>query len=81
MTRGPRIVTDATRAEMKKILGEIQSGKFADEFLAECKAGKPNFKRLEQAGAQHPIEEVGRRLRAMMPWMKENQAVKERAAE
>ena len=80
LTRGPRVVTDATRQEMKTILGEIRSGAFAEEWLAEHGAGKPKFKALEKAGAEHPIEEVGKRLRAMMPWMKDQQTVKERAA-
>jgi ketol-acid reductoisomerase len=78
LTRGPRIVTDETKKVMKTILGEITSGKFADEWIAEHKAGKPNFKALEKKGAEHPIEAVGRNLRGMMPWMKENRAVKER---
>ena len=81
LTRGPRVVTAQTKAVMKEILGEIQSGAFAEEFLAENKAGRPKFNALEKAGADHPIEEVGRRLRAMMPWMKDQQTVKERAAE
>jgi ketol-acid reductoisomerase len=71
LTRGPRIVTDATKAEMKKILGEIQSGRFADEWMSECDNGKVNFKRLEQEGEAHRIEEVGAELRRMMPWLKE----------
>ena len=79
LTRGPRLITAQTRATMKEILGEIQSGKFADEFLKECASGRQNFNRMEQEAATHQIEDVGRRLRAMMPWMKENQAVKERA--
>jgi ketol-acid reductoisomerase len=78
LTRGPRIVTAETKKAMKEILAEVQSGKFADEFLAECASGRAKFNALEKAGAEHPIEEVGKRLRAMMPWMKENQAVKER---
>lgn len=65
LTRGSRIVTEATKAEMKKILSEIQSGEFADEWMSECDAGKENFKRLEREGAEHKIEEVGARLRAM----------------
>jgi ketol-acid reductoisomerase len=81
LTRGPRVVTDDTKATMKQILKEIQTKQFAEEWLAEHRAGKPNFKRLEAAGAEHPIEAVGKTLRAMMPWMKENQAVKERAGE
>ena len=75
LTRGGRVVNDATKAEMKKILGEIQSGEFADEWISECDAGKENFKRLESAGEQHQIEEVGARLRAMMPWLAQNRLV------
>ena len=69
MTRGPRIVTDDTRAEMKQILDEIQTGKFAGEWIAESESGRPNYKRLQQAGKDHPIEKVGADLRAMMPWI------------
>ena len=69
LTRGPRIVTDATKLEMKKILGEIQSGEFADEWMSECDNGKVNFKQMEAEGETHKIEEVGRNLRKMMPWM------------
>lgn len=79
LTRGPRVVTAETKKVMKQMLSEITSGQFADEWMAEHKAGKPNFKALEKKGTEHPIEEVGRRLRGMMPWMKENRAVKERA--
>jgi ketol-acid reductoisomerase len=78
LTRGPRIVTDETKKTMRKMLEEITTGKFADEWMAEHKAGKPRFKDLEKKGADHPIEEVGRRLRGMMPWMKEQRTVKER---
>ena len=78
LTRGPRVVTAASKAAMKEILTEIQTGQFADEFLTECSTGRKNFDALEAAGAAHPIEAVGKKLRAMMPWMKENQAVKER---
>lgn len=81
LTRGPRVVTEQTKQVMKTMLDEIQSGKFADEWMAEHKGGKQNFKALEKKGAEHPIEEVGKRLRAMMPWMKDQQTVKERAAE
>jgi ketol-acid reductoisomerase len=70
MTRGPRIVNARTRAEMKKILKEIQSGKFAKEWMAENKKGRPNFNRMRKAGESHLIEKVGSRLRAMMSWMK-----------
>ncbi|MGD9705917.1 MAG: ketol-acid reductoisomerase [Acidimicrobiia bacterium] len=69
LTRGPRIITDATKAEMKKILGEIQSGQFADEWIAESESGRANYKALQEKGRQHPIEAVGARLRAMMPWI------------
>jgi ketol-acid reductoisomerase len=69
LTRGPRIITDETRAEMKRILDEIQSGKFAEEWVAESEAGRQNFNRLRQEGKDHPIELVGGRLRAMMPWI------------
>jgi len=76
LTRGDRIVNESTKAEMRKILTEIQSGKFADEWMNECESGKENFKRLEKAGEQHKIEEVGSRLRAMMPWLSQNRLVK-----
>jgi ketol-acid reductoisomerase len=75
LTRGSRVVTDSTKAEMKKILGEIQSGQFADEWMSECDSGKENFKRLEEEGKAHPIEEVGARLRAMMPWLAQDRLV------
>jgi ketol-acid reductoisomerase len=69
LTRGPRIITDATKAEMKKILDEIQTGKFADEWVAESESGRANYHRLQDEGKAHPIEEVGARLRSMMPWI------------
>ena len=69
MTRGPRIITDETRAEMKKILDEIQSGRFAKEWILENQAGRPVFNALRREGAEHPIEDVGERLRSMMPWI------------
>jgi ketol-acid reductoisomerase len=70
LTRGPRIVTDATRAEMKKILNEIQTGQFAREFVLENQAGKPGFTAMRRREAEHPIEEVGKDLRAMFSWLK-----------
>ncbi len=73
-TRGPRIITDATRAEMKKILAEVQSGQFAKEWLAEHRSGGKNFARMRQADRTHPIEVVGAELRAMMPWSEEGKA-------
>jgi ketol-acid reductoisomerase len=69
LTRGPRIVNDATKAEMRKILSEIQSGQFADEWVAESEAGRENFHALEAQGKEHPIEKVGGKLRSMMPWI------------
>ncbi|HXW96882.1 MAG TPA: ketol-acid reductoisomerase [Gemmatimonadales bacterium] len=73
-TRGPRIITEQTRAEMRKILGEVQSGQFAKEWLAEHRSGGKNFARLRQADLEHPVEVVGARLRAMMPWTEEGKA-------
>ena len=69
-TRGPRIVTDQTRAEMKKILSEIQSGQFAREWILENKANAPAFKATRRRERAHPLEEVGKRLRRLMPWIK-----------
>jgi ketol-acid reductoisomerase len=69
ITRGPRIVDKRTKAEMKKILKEIQSGKFTAEWVKEYKGGLKNYKRLLAAGAKHPIEKTGAYLRGMMPWM------------
>jgi ketol-acid reductoisomerase len=69
LTRGPRVINDAVRAEMRAILDEIQSGRFADEWIAESESGRPNFSALRQAGRDHPIEKVGAELRAMMPWI------------
>ena len=69
MSRGPRIITPDTKKEMKKILGEIQSGEFAKEWIAENENGRPNFDRMRADAAKHPIEEVGTQLRGMMPWI------------
>jgi len=80
LTRGPRVVTEHSRKAMKEMLEEIRSGKFADEWMAEHAAGKPKFKALEKKGAEHPLEEVGKRLRGLMPWMNEERMVKERDA-
>jgi ketol-acid reductoisomerase len=71
-TRGPRIVTDATRAEMKKVLGEITDGSFAKEWMAEYDAGLPNYKRYFQENTEHRVEQTGRALRAMMSWITED---------
>ncbi len=70
LTRGPRIITEKTRKEMKKILKEIQKGKFAKEWIKENEASRPNFDRLLNEGDRHSIEKVGKQLREMMPWMK-----------
>ncbi|MGC7102469.1 ketol-acid reductoisomerase [Amycolatopsis lurida] len=69
LTRGPRVITPAVKEEMKKILGEIQDGTFAREWVAEDEAGRPNFTKLEEQGAQHPIEETGKKLRDLMSWV------------
>src|SRR6187401_2826211 len=69
VTRGPRIITDTTRDEMKAILDEIVSGRFADEWIAESEGGRTHFNDLREQGRQHPIEQVGGELRAMMPWI------------
>ena len=69
LTRGPRVINDAVKAEMKRILGEITSGSFAQEWVAENKAGRPRFNALREAGKQHPIEQVGAELRGMMPFI------------
>jgi ketol-acid reductoisomerase len=75
LTRGPRVITDKTKKEMKKILGEIQDGVFAREWMLENKANKPVFNALTRKGEEHQIEEVGGRLRAMMPWLKKGKLV------
>ncbi|HVX17534.1 MAG TPA: ketol-acid reductoisomerase [Acidimicrobiales bacterium] len=69
LSRGPRVITDATKAEMRKILGEIQSGAFAKEFMEEVKSGGKHFAELRKAGQEHQVEKVGKELRAMMPWI------------
>jgi ketol-acid reductoisomerase len=68
-TRGPRVITDATRAAMRQILADIQSGAFAREWVLENKAGQVGFKALRAKHAAHSSEEVGRKLRGMMPWI------------
>ncbi|HTK64726.1 MAG TPA: ketol-acid reductoisomerase [Pseudonocardia sp.] len=69
LTRGPRIITPAVKEEMRKVLAEIQDGTFAKEWVAEDDAGRPNFTRLQKEGAEHPIEEVGAKLRSLMSWV------------
>ena len=68
-SRGHRVISDRVRAEMKRILHEVQDGTFAREWVSENQAGRPNFKEQRRQEQAHPIEEVGRRLRAMMPWL------------
>jgi ketol-acid reductoisomerase len=75
LTRGPRIINDNTKQEMRKILQEIQSGQFVKEFMLENKTGKINFDALRHKGKQHPIEETGEKLRNMMPWIGKNKLV------
>ena len=75
LTRGPRVITDQTKAEMKRILGEIQSGSFAKEFILENQSGAPSMKAMRRLGQEHQIEQVGERLREMMPWIREKQLV------
>jgi ketol-acid reductoisomerase len=72
---GPRIITRETRAEMKRVLDDIQKGKFARDWVLENRAGQPSFKATRARNALHPIEEVGERLRAMMPWIAKNKLV------
>ena len=74
-TRGPRIVTDETKAEMRRILKEIQTGQFARDFIAENRAGAPMLKAMRRLGQEHPIEQVGGQLRDMMPWIKASRVV------
>jgi len=74
-TRGPRIINQQTRAEMKKILQEIQTGQFAKEFILENRAGAPTLKAMRRIGQAHSVETVGAKLRDMMPWIKKNRLV------
>ena len=75
LTRGPRIVTEETKKEMKRILTEIQEGNFVREFVTENQAGAPHIKARRRLTSEHQIEEVGERLRSMMPWIQENRLV------
>jgi ketol-acid reductoisomerase len=74
-TRGPRIISEQTRAEMKRVLNEIQTGKFAREWMLENAAGQPSFKAMRRLGAEKDIEKIGAKLRAMMPWIAKNKLV------
>jgi len=69
LTRGPRIINDAVKAEMRNVLAEIRDGRFAEEWIAESEGGRANYKALQEAGKAHQIEQVGEQLRAMMPWI------------
>ena len=74
-TRGKRVITEETRAEMRRILADIQSGRFARDWVAECQAGQPSFKAMRRNWSEHGVEEVGTKLRAMMPWLSEGKLV------
>ena len=74
-TRGPRIITEQTKAEMRKILKEIQTGQFAREFILENQAGAPVLRANRRISREHPVEQVGEKLRGMMPWIKANRLV------
>jgi ketol-acid reductoisomerase len=69
LTRGPRIINASVKAEMRKVLDEIQDGRFADEWIAENRNGRPEYRRLQEEGKAHQIEKVGEELRAMMPFI------------
>jgi ketol-acid reductoisomerase len=69
VTRGPRVINAAVRAEMQTILDEIKSGAFAEEWIAENKSGRATFEKLRKEGQEHPIEKIGQELRQMMPFI------------
>ena len=75
VTTGPRLITDATKAEMKRVLADIQSGRFVSKFVLDNRAGQPELKASRKQAAAHPIEQVGSELRAMMPWIAKNKLV------
>src|SRR5215469_7074169 len=74
-TRGPRIINDAVKAEMRRVLDDIQSGRFARDWVLENAAGQASFKAMRRRGAEHPVEQIGAKLRAMMPWISQNRLV------
>ncbi|HRP76666.1 MAG: ketol-acid reductoisomerase [Chiayiivirga sp.] len=80
LTRGPRVVDEHARTQMRQVLKEIRDGTFAREWIAEHKAGRANYQALKQKDLDHPIEEVGRRLRASMSWLKDSASAKKAAA-
>lgn len=75
LTRGPRVVSEIAKAEMKKVLNEIQSGQFATEWMLENKADKPSFNAMTRNGEEHRLEKVGKRLRSLMPWISKDKLV------
>lgn len=75
VSRGPRVITDAVKQSMKGVLDDIQSGRFADEWISENEAGQPRLKQLVEQGADHSIEHTGRRLRKMMPWLEQSRII------
>lgn len=75
MTRGPVVVNDETKQRMKGLLADIQSGAFAHDWMKEARNGRQHFEQLDEEGRRHPIEQVGARLRQMMPWLSENRLV------
>ena len=75
ITTGPRIITAETKAEMKRVLADIQSGRFVKNFVLDNRAGQPELKAARKAAAAHPIEQTGAQLRAMMPWISANRLV------
>jgi ketol-acid reductoisomerase len=77
LTRGERVITPAVREEMRRLLADIRSGAFAKEWIAESRAGAPKFNELRRKAKEHPIEQVGARLRAMMPWTEEGKAAQQ----
>src|SRR4029077_3590040 len=75
ITTGPRIITSETKAEMKRVLADIQGGRFVKNFVLDTRAGQPELKAARKAAAAHPIEKIGSELRAMMPWIAKNALV------
>ena len=72
---GPRLIDPSVKARMKEVLADIQSGRFAKDWMLENAAGQPSFKAMRRRAAEHDIEKVGEKLRAMMPWIKANRLV------
>ncbi|MBI2977449.1 MAG: ketol-acid reductoisomerase, partial [Rhodospirillales bacterium] len=72
---GPRLIDEAVRKRMKEVLADIQSGRFTTPWMTECAAGQPSFKAMRRRAAEHPLEQVGEKLRAMMPWIGQNRLV------